>query len=57
MKQILNDINQAYKLVSGLLVAGDAADTVAATRAMLRDAKNRCEEKIREEETSVSEED
>lgn len=50
MKQILTEVNQTYKLISSLLVSGDAADTVAAARALLRDVKIRCEEKIREEE-------
>ena len=50
MKQILTEVNQAYKVISSLLVSEDAIDTVATARALLRDVKIRCEEKIREEE-------
>ena len=55
MKQILTDVNRAYKVISSLLVSGDAVDTVAAARVLLNNAKIRCEEKIREEEESKKE--
>ena len=52
METILDNINQAYKFISTILVSGDAAEAVAASRVKLRNAMAACEVKIREEEKS-----
>lgn len=49
METILDNINQAYKFISTILVSGDAAEAVAASRVKLRNAMAACEVKIREE--------
>ena len=50
METILGNINQAYKFISTILVSGDAAEAVAASRVKLRNAMAACEVKIREED-------
>ena len=47
METILDNINQAYKFISTILVS--AAEAVAASRVKLRNAMAACEVKIREE--------
>lgn len=54
MRAIMAEINQAYQFISAILVSGDAAEAVAASRVRLRNALAICEEKIREEEKTES---
>lgn len=38
MNEIQNKINDAYKLISSILVSGDAVDVMAGARVVLKDA-------------------
>lgn len=43
MKDIMNDINGAFQMISSIPVAGDAVDTMAVARAKLKEAYRKLE--------------
>lgn len=43
MKDIMNDINSAFQMISSIPVAGDAVDTMAVARAKLKEAYRKLE--------------
>lgn len=55
MENIMNRLNEAYKLISSLSVSGDAVDVVAVARNHLREAHKKLQELEEKKERMASE--